>query len=380
MVFSCCSQPTFVDGKEYVRATKPKRNSRVAKWWEEKVSFGFMEECPSRMKNTDKLHHFCRRLKNGSLRFVRISSTQISEPADSLQEKLLNGVITSYTEYRLPLFGMPTFAGFPFYHTYAVLEVDDGDFQILLERLGDNMEMMVGEGFVCRELINEFRSNGQARVMTKVSAELTRKLQNKVSVRSLITWMGSSLASRWNEYGLFFNNCQHFQVELEIFLFDKSRDLEPPRAQGICKDRQLAMDSLKEDGLRLKYFPKLMRDDADLVLVAVQQNGQALAYASKKMQENVQVVIAAAVQSPSALQYASPDLRNNRSVAMRLVTHNGMTLAFLPEQLRRDRDIYMAAIAESCAAARYIPADLRADWQVLLQLASKDISSVQYLF
>lgn len=121
-----------------------------------------------------------------------------------------------------------------------------------------------------------------------------------------MAWMGSSLAARWEPYALFSNNCQHFQSELqagwglrrrrvvEALLFDNTGDLEGRRTDSF--DWALALESLRKDGMRLKFFPwpggsqfhvllprRRYRDQLDLVYEAVRQNGMAMKYASKRM-------------------------------------------------------------------------------------------------
>ena len=134
-----------------------------------------------------------------------------------------------------------------------------------------------------------------------------------------LAWMGSSFAARWEKYALLTNNCQHFQSELQagcglgaanmshsmgfptscacakVLLFDKTGDLEGRSTDFF--NRALAVENLKQDGMRLKFFPWLgasspnelvlprrrYRDDLDLVYEAVRQNGLAVKYASKRL-------------------------------------------------------------------------------------------------
>ena len=66
------------------------------------------------------------------------------------------------------------------------------------------MEMMIGKGRGCREVMKGFTvGGGSCHVNVRT-----------VSVRDFMAWMSSSLA-RWEPYALFSKNCQHFQSELQ---------------------------------------------------------------------------------------------------------------------------------------------------------------------
>ena len=118
------------------------------------------------------------------------------------------------------------------------------------------MEMMVGEGRVCGELIKGFNVLGEARKMSSVKlgepytkrdisrangfpvylhplpwqprTEKKRPVNRTVFnllvkdvhlrtvyVSEFMAWMSSAFAARWEPYVLLSNNCQHFQAELQ---------------------------------------------------------------------------------------------------------------------------------------------------------------------
>ena len=82
-------------------------------------------------------------------------------------------------------------------------------------------------GFMCKDFVvaesakdfrgvtQHFMACGKSRALFGIP-EATKPVQKPITVQDLLDWMGSSLASRWEPYGLVLNNCQHFQAELQV--------------------------------------------------------------------------------------------------------------------------------------------------------------------
>ncbi|CAE7571190.1 unnamed protein product [Symbiodinium sp. CCMP2592] len=94
-------------------------------WWQEQ---GIQNQAVFRRRN----------------RFFEIVNAGVpGVPTDFMKEPLLSGKITSITEYRTPLYQLGlTCDSLPIYHTYSVLEVNHGEFQLLIERSSDKMVMI----------------------------------------------------------------------------------------------------------------------------------------------------------------------------------------------------------------------------------------------
>ena len=154
-----------------------------------------------------------------------------------MKEPLLSGKITSITKCRTPLYQLGlTCDSLPIYHTYSVLEVNNGEFQLLIERSSDQMVMMIGDGAAWKEWIWQFRPDGSSRVrdLPKIVKQATAPVKNEVTVRTLVARMSKSLASRWKPYRLLWNKCQHFKAELHALLNKNSGTGKERKHRSAC--------------------------------------------------------------------------------------------------------------------------------------------------
>jgi len=75
------------------------------------------------------------------------------------------------------------------------------------------------------------------------------------------------------------------------------------------RDREAALEAVKQYGGVLRYASEDLKADRGVVLEAVKQNGWVLQYASEDLKADRGVVLEAVKQCGDALRYASADLR-----------------------------------------------------------------------
>lgn len=126
------------------------------------------------------------------------------------------------------------------YHVATVLEVDGFEKQnlfILVERIDDRLEIMMGAGPTARSWMMEFRATRQPRKHDRCHPQPSQVLAPLVNAQMLFEWIGSELCLKWKPYHILQSNCQHIAEDLQCFLRDPSsnlrrRPVEPLRPQG----------------------------------------------------------------------------------------------------------------------------------------------------
>ncbi|CAK8999525.1 Uncharacterized protein SCF082_LOCUS6092 [Durusdinium trenchii] len=115
-MFSCCLQPSVeVENDELLVS-----ESRLQKWWSEQVTFASMRRCKEKKKNSSSVKYRRRHLCGGEEVCVRISKEDLTGPPhEFIKDSMLAGKVTSYEEFREPLWPFCCFMpeGNPFYHT-----------------------------------------------------------------------------------------------------------------------------------------------------------------------------------------------------------------------------------------------------------------------
>lgn len=89
-------------------------------------------------------------ISDTSLKAFLMSPALVTGSPSKYMAKMLRGHITRFTEYRvnsLPF--LATLTGLPLYHTYSVLEINNGDFQILFERCLSCVDRQRAKRLVC---------------------------------------------------------------------------------------------------------------------------------------------------------------------------------------------------------------------------------------
>jgi tetratricopeptide (TPR) repeat protein len=118
-----------------------------------------------------------------------------------------------------------------------------------------------------------------------------------------------------------------------------------PRALRVDKDVVLA--ALAHDGLALKHAAPELQGDREIVLAAVAQYGPALRFATPALQGDRTVVFAALAQNGNALQYAAPALKADKEIVLAAVANKGKALEHAAHALKKDPDVVLAAVDRS---------------------------------
>ena len=87
---------------------------------------------------------------------------------------------------------------------------------------------------------------------------------------------------------------------------------------------------VRQDGMNLRTFSDLLKNDFDIVLTAVRQNGMALQYASESLKNNYDIILEALKQNGLALRHV-PSEKVNEQVALTAVQNNGEALETINE-------------------------------------------------
>jgi hypoxanthine phosphoribosyltransferase len=113
--------------------------------------------------------------------------------------------------------------------------------------------------------------------------------------------------------------------------------------ESISNNKEIVLDSVKDDGDSLKFASNDLKDDIEIVLAAVNNDGLALQYASTVLMDNKEIALAAVQQNGRALQYASERIKNNKEVVLAAVQQNGWAVEYASEHLKDDATVFKAA-------------------------------------
>eukprot|EP00930_Biecheleria_cincta_P105534 TRINITY_DN9829_c1_g1_i1.p1 TRINITY_DN9829_c1_g1~~TRINITY_DN9829_c1_g1_i1.p1 ORF type:complete len:451 (-),score=79.75 TRINITY_DN9829_c1_g1_i1:48-1400(-) len=412
-------------------------------WWSQQVLFVELREVTEKGQETETTRYYGLFQPGHGMRFLRMERMSLLRPPDFVLKDWLQGSITAFTEYRQRFWSFQP-SSWLTYHNFTILEVNGGALHILMERVSDQLEIMVGSGSgstpeqssVVSNFMQEYRSTGQLRNLARCYAEPKTVLRSKVTLQQLLRWLDGPVRSRWVPYSLLQSNCQHFQAELHQFLLShvdpNERHLLPmattpalalqdprqildtvrtdPRAFQLASkelqqdrnfilaaieqnwralayapdafqhDQRLVLACVHQDGNALQNMPEKLRYDLEVVMTAVRQNGEALQFAGQPLKANPQVVLAAVEQKTSAFEHADPSLRASRDLVLRMLQMDGLLLRCIPEHLRRDRRLVLEAVRQNGAALQYVASELRRDLEVVLQAASSDPLSLLHAF
>ena len=121
--------------------------------------------------------------------------------------------------------------------------------------------------------------------------------------------------------------------------------------------------------------------DREFVLNSIKHNGMLLKYALPSLRADKEIVQAALHQNGNALKYVAPLLKNNRDIVLLVVSQYGPALKYAASQFKADREIVLAANEQNGKALEYVNAFLQHDWEVLLAAfkQKQDIFEKSYL-
>lgn len=110
------------------------------------------------------------------------------------------------------------------------------------------------------------------------------------------------------------------------------------------KRRDLALITVQNKGIALKYLFAEHRNDKEIVLTALKSDPLALQFVSKAMKDNEAIVQFALYKNPEALKSASKRLKNNKELVTKAVRTKGVSLKHASARLKNDRDVVKNAI------------------------------------
>ena len=131
--------------------------------------------------------------------------------------------------------------------------------------------------------------------------------------------------------------------------------------------RKFMLGLVQRDGMALKYAPRRLRKDRELVMAAMAQNAQAL-QSSATLKDDRDVVLAAVQQDGMALKYAAPTLKADRDVVLAAVQRHGYTLQYAADALKADRKVVLAAFEQDDRALRFAAAALSTDCEFMTRV------------
>ena len=129
----------------------------------------------------------------------------------------------------------------------------------------------------------------------------------------------------------------------------------------------------------LKYFPKEICKNKDIVLSAVEKNGNNLKYASDELKKDREVVLAAivpvlpfeALTANEAMKYADKSFLSDFEIARVAVASSGNSLQYFTDEIRKDKDIVSIAVINSPGALEFADKSLLSDKDFILSLPNK---------
>ena len=110
---------------------------------------------------------------------------------------------------------------------------------------------------------------------------------------------------------------------------------------------------LKQNGMRLEFATKKIKNDREAVLTACESNGLALAFSSFRLQNNQEVVTKAINNNISALKYAGDKIKDNKEFILKAIEHDNKAFIYSSENLKEDKDVILAAIKKDKELYKY---------------------------
>lgn len=385
-------------------------------WWSAQVLCVQLEEVNVKGEESETVRFYGLPTPVGT-KFLKVTRLLLTGPPDAVLSKHLDKRIVAFQETRQHFWSFQPKNWITF-HNFTILEIAGSQLYLLLEKVSNKLEIMMGEGQVPLSFMREYRATGHARYLTRCFSQPRQTLSSQITLRRLLRWIDGPLARRWQPYSLLQANCQHFAQDLHQFLLTPGAgelQLFPTDPHGVLdavktdaqvmqhapsqlwqdtrlvlaaiqqnwrvlqhaplelqKDMRCVMAAVTQDGYVLQNVAPELRNDRNVVLAAVRQNGDALQYASPEMKRNREVVFAAFQQSPDSLQHAAEELRRDREFLLAAVKRRGLALRYAADKLKQDRALVLAAVSQNGQALNYAHKDLRWDPEVLMAAGLQD--------
>jgi len=262
--------------------------------------------------------------------WVKTTLLQLTCPPDKYFGEFLNSSITGFTECRQDWSHMPRY--WITYHSFTVLDIEEGQMYIIMEKKTDRLEIMIGKGEHSRNFMRDFSAMLRIRNQ-KRCAELPRQSLKPgfLTVRSLLEWIDGPLARNWQTYNLMSANCQHFTDELHQFLQSGA----PAVDVGLEKVLQKVVADVQISPSSLEDLPAHLLKERNLILAAVEANPKVLQYVPEHFKQDWRVVMTAVSKDGDVLQHAAEAMRGDPEVVQAAVKSGGRAvLEHASEELR----------------------------------------------
>lgn len=111
--------------------------------------------------------------------------------------------------------------------------------------------------------------------------------------------------------------------------------------------RDHTLQPVHVNGLDLKNFSILLKDNKEFVKQAVEQNGLALTYASARLQQDREVVLAAVTQNWRSLLFVGYNFESDKEILLPAIQQHGWVVSLASEGLQSEPEIIQAALCGS---------------------------------
>lgn len=193
--------------------------SAADEWWAQQVVCVTIDEVPAMEQETAHVHYYA--LANGlAPKILKVTRHPLSGQPDHLVGKYLDQKIAAYTEQRQHFWAFQP-ESWMTYHVSTIFEVDCPPKEklfILIERVDDKLEIMMGVGSVSRSFMLEIRATGKCRKSDRCFQQPRQLVAPRVTVKRLFEWLGHNLSRRWQPYHILHSNCQHVAEELQSYV------------------------------------------------------------------------------------------------------------------------------------------------------------------
>lgn len=181
-------------------------------------------------EETEDIHFYV--LANGhGENILRVANLQLQGPPDTFLQAYWDRPIVAFMEMRQNFWTFQPDSWIT-YHVCTILEVDvpgSDKLFILVERVDDRLEIMLGKGYIPRSFMMEFRATGRSRRSDRCVQKPRQVVAPRVTVRRFFEWLGSNMSKRWQPYHILESNCQHVAEDVQSFIVDPNRDFESPK-------------------------------------------------------------------------------------------------------------------------------------------------------
>jgi hypothetical protein len=162
--------------------------------------------------------------------------------------------------------------------------------------------------------------------------------------------------------------------------------------KSMLADRQLVLRALPADSSLLESLPEHLQDDPDIIAAAnnkyypslkyasvrlrkdpvfvlrmIEKCGQNIRYAPDRMKTNRNVVLAAAHAGSHILDHIPEKFRDDEEIMLRMVKENGFALDKASDRLRRDKEFNLKALGVGAYFRHNIHPSLQEDRDIVLK-------------